>query len=334
MSKRNRSPGAPAAGTAQPTPRRSVGSAVPERLATAGADPVIETAASATSCLVVDREISPEHLFRRLLSAYLAGSDRIELDESPALTARTRAVIDEFCRRTRGSEASVVRAGRLAIALPPTGGAGDWSVELRRLGETVVRFHHEAVASWAHLPFGDDDRWSRRDDAIDREAWFLERSIASAHEGGRVPAVRPIDLWTVVRSLERIADHAVTLGETGPRLAELAPDGALLRELHQFHRQAMAHLEGVLGCADGVRANELLDVGEALLAGGRALSERLLPAVADRAMSPATSAAVARIVEAISRTIAYGQDIAQAKLDRPAPSSNDPPPRVAAIAAI
>jgi hypothetical protein len=172
------------------------------------------------------------------------------------------------------------------------------------------------VESWGHLPLGDDGAWARRDDEVDREAWYLERTIAldERRESGRT---RPaIAAWTVARSLERIADHAVTLGEVGPRLADLEPDGRPMRELRQFHRQAMGHLEEVLLGADGSRANDLLDMGEALIASGRALSERVLPAVGDGSMSPATAGAVARAFEAIGRTIAYSQDIAQAFLDR------------------
>ncbi|HYA10656.1 MAG TPA: PhoU domain-containing protein, partial [Thermoplasmata archaeon] len=138
--------------------------------------------------------------------------------------------------------------------------------------------------------------------------------------------------WTIARSLERIADHAVTLGEVGPRLADLGADRGLLRELRQFHGQAMAHLTEVLGSPDGSRANDLLDVGEALLAGGRALSERLLPAVGDGSMPPASAAAVARALEAIGRTVAYSQDIAQTFFDRALRSPSLPLPPDAALA--
>ncbi len=117
----------------------------------------------------------------------------------------------------------------------------------------------------------------------------------------------------------------MALGEAGRRLAALGGEGSLLSELRQFHGQALAHLEAVLESPDGSRANELLDVGEALAVAGRTLSERLLPAVGDGSMSPACAAAVARALEAIGRTVAYSQDIAQAFFDRSVGSSAEPP---------
>ncbi len=121
--------------------------------------------------------------------------------------------------------------------------------------------------------------------------------------------------------MERIADHAVTLGEVGVRLADRRLPEGMLRELRQFHVQALEHLEAVLRSPDGSGANDLLDVGEALIAGGRALSERLLPAVGDGTMAPATAAAVARAFEAILRTVAYSQDMAQVLLEGPVRSA-------------
>jgi hypothetical protein len=258
----------------------------------------------------------PEHLFRSLLSAYLRGTRAFTVVERPAVSAETRELVREFCRRTR--QPTVVRDSRQVLELVEADRCAPEALDdrLQQLGEMVLRCHRDAVESWGQLPFGGDAQWGSKDDEVDREAWYLERCIALGEAtGGGLgqPATRA---WTVARSLERIADHAVTLGEVGSRLADFGPDGSPLRELRQFHRQAMTHLEEVLRSPDGARANDLLDVGEALIAVGRALSERLLPAVGDGSMSPASAAAVARALEAIGRTVAYSQDIAQAFFDR------------------
>jgi hypothetical protein len=257
----------------------------------------------------------PEHLFRHLLSAYLSGARSFEVVERPRITPRTRQVVEEFCRRTRQPEIVRGQGSVLEVVDLDVGDPAAFDRRLGELGERVAAFHEEATASWADLPFGDDGQWDRKDDDIDREAWYLERALALGRAGGS-SGTAAAAAWTVVRSLERIADHAVTLGEVGPRLADLREEEGLLRELRQFHRQAMGHLREVLGSADGRRSNELLDVGEALIAGGQALAERLLPAVGDGSMTPASAAAVARALEAIRRTVAYSQDIAQAFFDR------------------
>jgi phosphate uptake regulator len=282
----------------------------------------------------VERGEPPEHLFRCLLSAYLGGADAFEVEERPAISAATREVVREFCRRTVGPE--VVRTGRDRLALEDRGREAPGSIDdaLRALGDRVVGVHREAVDSWDRLAFGGDAEWERRDDEVDREAWHLERRIAREEREGRGTGRPATAAWTIARSLERIADHAVTLGEVGPRLADLGPDDSPRRELRQYHRQAMAHLSEVLAAPDGTRANELLDVGEALLTAGRALSEQLLPAVGDGTISPAAAAAVARALEAIGRTVAYGQDIAQAYFDRSAAPTGGVVPAPTPVAAL
>lgn len=260
----------------------------------------------------------PEHLFRRLLGAYLAGAREFAVRERPELSSGAREVVRTFCRRTRqpevvSDESGVLRLRDLAFESPIP-----LEQRLARMGRLVVEFHREAVESWGRLPFGEDGYWQHRDDEVDREAWYVERVAAIRLDTvGRRPEW--LGLWTTARSLERIADHAVGLGEVGRRLVDLPNGAGPVTSLRQFHRQAMEHLEGVLEARDGAAANDLLDLGEALLSSGRTLSDRLLPAVGGGAMPPATAAAVARILESIGRTIAYTQDIAQVTLDRSIP---------------
>jgi hypothetical protein len=261
---------------------------------------------------------SPEHLFRRLLGAYLGGAREFVVIDRPSYHSRTRDVVRTFCRRTRqpeivSEEDGVIRLRDLAYESPVP-----LPERLTRMGRMVVGFHREAVESWSELPLGDDQYWERRDDEIDREAWYVQR-LAALRLGLDGSGVTLLGPWTIARSLERIADHATVLGEIGRRLVQLPNGSGPLTSLKQFHRQAMDHLEGVLSARDDAAANDLLDMGDALLASGRALSERLLPAVGGGTMPPATAAAVTRILESIGRTVAYAQDIAQVALDRAIP---------------
>jgi hypothetical protein len=268
--------------------------------------------------LTVRRGEPPEHLFRRLLGGYLGGAREFVIREDPTISPDTREVVRAFCRRTRqpevvSDEGDTLRLRDLAYESPlPLG------QRLARMGRIVIDFHREAVASWSRLPLGDDAYWERRDDEIDREAWYVQR-LAALRLGLDGAGVTLLGPWTVARSLERIADHASVLGATGRRLIELPRGSGPLTSLRQFHAQAMDHLEGVLNAHDDATTNDLLDMGEALLASGRALADRLLPGVGGGTMPPATAAAVARILESIARTIAYAQDIAQVALDRAIP---------------
>jgi hypothetical protein len=266
----------------------------------------------------VGRGEAPEHLFRRLLGGYLAGAREFAIRERPTVSARTREVIRTFCRRTRqpeilSDEPGVILLRDLAFESPIP-----LDQRIARMGRMVADFHREAVESWSQLPFLEDGYWERRDDEIDREAWYVQR-VAAIRLGSSERGSGSLGLWTTARSLERIADHAVVIGEAGRLLVDLPNGTGPATTLRQFHQQAMSHLEGVLAADDGGSANDLLDLGEALQASGRALADRLLPAVGGGTMPPATAAAVTRILESINRTIAYAQDIAQVALDRCTP---------------
>ncbi len=271
-----------------------------------------------TAVVVATRGELPEHLFRRLLGGYLAGAREFVIRERPSLRPTTREVIRTFCRRTRqpeivSDEGNLVRLHDLAFQNPIP-----FEQRVARMGRLVVDFHREAVDSWTRIPFGEDGAWERRDDEIDREAWYLQRLLTVRIEAGE-GSPDLLGYWTIGRSLERIADHAVVLGEAGRRLIDLPQGSTPMVSLRQFHAQAMEHLEGVLTAPDGLVANDLLDMGEALLASGSSLADRLLPAVKGSPMPPATAAAVARILESVERTIAYAQDIGQVALDRSRP---------------
>lgn len=268
--------------------------------------------------VTVGRGESSEHLFRRLLGSYLGGAREFNVIEHPGITLGTRDVVRTFCRRTRqpeivSEEPGVIRLRDLAYDSPVP-----LPERLARMGRMVLGFHREAVESWSQLPLGDDQYWERRDDEIDREAWYVQR-LAALRLGLDGSGVTLLGPWTVARSLERIADHATVLGDAGRRLVELPNGAGSLTSLKQFHHQAMEHLEGVIHATDDAAANDLLDMGDALLASGHALSDRLLPAVGGGTMPPATAAAVTRILESIGRTVAYSQDIAQVVLDRAIP---------------
>lgn len=257
-----------------------------------------------------------EHFFRRMLGAYLGGAEGIEIRERPRISSPTRSVVETFVRRTRhlSVHADDDRAIRL-LDRPPEK-FEELVGRLHDLGEQVVRFHRRAVNQWTRFPLRDEELWERWDDAIDRDAWYLQRQIAL---GRTTPgaAGRALGLWTVAHALERAADRAVVLGRAGSSLAELDPADGRLQSLRQLHHQALTHLREALGARDASRANELLDVGEALLVSAESISEGLVPAGRAGALPFGAAVAVDRVLGAIAGVVNCSQEIAQAALDRP-----------------
>jgi phosphate uptake regulator len=254
----------------------------------------------------------PEHRFRRILGAYLAGAEEIVVRETPRLGPETRTVIDAFRRRTVGMEVAFEGPSEIRLRESAEPARPPLARQVDAIGRSVVRLHRDAVGSWGVLPLVDDEAWEREDDAIDREVWYVQRCLT---KGSFDRPAEVLATWTIARSLERIADHATSLGRLGPRLGEVPGGEGLLRTLRQYHAQAMVHLEGSLRSRDAASANRWLDVGEALLSSGVSLGDRLLPAFEECSMPASGAAAVTQALESTRRTIAYAQDIAEVPLN-------------------
>jgi hypothetical protein len=320
--KKENSRGTAAPGSRAPPPTPGAAATLRARRAPAIRSPLPPPVPTAS--FSVGAHEPPEHLFRSLLGAYLGGAAEFTLllpDREASVAGRQ--VVTSFCRRTRRPEVVSERGSWIRLVETEGDHPEEIPSRIAGMGARVVEFHCRAVASWSGGPARVETEWDREDDEVDRDAWQIERWVVRQILSGEAGSAAPAH-WTTARSLERIADHAVQLGTLGGRFADLpdaAPAATLLR---RFHAQAMDHLRAVLRAAGPEEANDRLDVGEALLLSGRSVADDLLSSGGPAIRSPAASAALARALESIGRTIAYTQDIAQVFLDGPMAWGADP----------
>ncbi|MCI4363769.1 MAG: hypothetical protein L3K13_05640 [Thermoplasmata archaeon] len=267
----------------------------------------------------------PEHLFRRLIAAYVGGASEIEIWEAGGIREETRGVLQTYLRRTGGSEILSEERERLTIRDIAAGAPLPLPKLLHRMHQVVAELLELAGASWKPGRTASIQNWSARDDEADRHAWLVQRLLtrrgASGGAGGSVEedGLSPLDWLTLARSLERIADHAVLIGETGTRLAELPTPAMQLRAIEAFHRQAEELLRNAFLAVergDAEAANELLDTGEALHATCQTLNDRLFPTTGSEALSPAVAVLLGRLLQSIDRVISYTQDLSEVALAR------------------
>ncbi|HEV2166878.1 MAG TPA: PhoU domain-containing protein [Thermoplasmata archaeon] len=264
-----------------------------------------------------------EHLFRRLIGAYLAGATEFVIRQPGGLTGETRGIARSFARRTGHTESVSEEGAKLILRDVSTGAVVPVPRLLRRMFQMVFDLQVEAGTAWLAGSTVSPAGLSARDDEVDRYAWQIERGLRRSPWEAASPSDPEVGdpfrslLWA--RDLERIGDHAVLLGEHGTRLAEAGPPDSLRRMLSTYHAQALEHLKAAHAVAlspDAVRANELLDVGDALHETEGAIADRILLRETTDRLAPAAIRSLGLVLQSIDRTTGYAQNLAEIGLDR------------------
>ncbi len=276
--------------------------------------------------VLVQPDRSREHTFRDLVAAYLAGAREFVIREKDGITPETMAVAKTFARRTLQPEIVSEDRGVLVLRDVSRGAELDVVPLLRRMFQIVLGLQQEAARTWSEPDRWRGTRWEQRDDEVDRHAWLIERILALRLAGavpgadGGSPTDRPLQTLILVRSLERIGDHAVQIADQGLRWAETSPPDRVVRPVSEFHGQVMDQLRAAFRVAseerDALHANDVIDVGEALHATYTTLTEGLFTRSAGTGLSALAAVPLGLILQSIDRTVSYAQDIAEVGLDR------------------
>jgi phosphate uptake regulator len=283
-------------------------------------------AAHAAVEVFVQPDRAREHIFRDLVAAYLAGAREFVVHEKGGISPETIAVAKTFARRTLQPEIVSEDRDILILRDVSRGAELDLGALLRRMFQIVLALQQEAARTWSGPDRWRGVRWELRDDEVDRHAWLIERILA-LRLAGAVPGTeaepgvdRPLQTLVLVRSLERIGDHAVQIAEQGVRWAETSPSERLLRPLTEFHDQVLDQLRAAFRVAseerDAAHANDVIDVGEALHATYTTLTESLFTRGGGSGLSALAAVPLGLILQSIDRTVSYAQDIAEVGLDR------------------
>lgn len=164
--------------------------------------------------IAVKDPVKESELVRRLVGAYLAGADIIELTSRGRMDPQVRQIVRATIRDLVGVEIFEESAG--SMTLHDLVGVAE--MDLRK---TVTRMHRIARMMFdeAMVAFQTNDRdlareVSSRDDELDRLEWHVSKQMHALLEQPRLAArlqIRPaeaLNLTLVARALERMGDHA------------------------------------------------------------------------------------------------------------------------------
>lgn len=259
---------------------------------------------------------SRDHLLRKLIGAYIAGYDVIEVRFKPEAGPLIRRVVRDFTRMVIGPE--ILEEGRTSIVMHDLSDPTEMSAEkcLRRMYMTVRAMHEDAL----EVVRTRDEALARdveqRDEDVDRLYWMVAKQYSLAHLAGP----RTAEDWAatgihgyllVAKLLERIGDHAQRIALSGMAVGkDLEP--RLVKDLQAVSRAALDILDQAftaLMAGDVDAANGAVDRLASVDKQVDALTHRVASYRGEELL------ALGSIVDSIRRAGGYATDIAETAIN-------------------
>ena len=256
---------------------------------------------------------SAEHLKRKLIGAYLAGFNVIEVRSKERMDLETKRAARDFARMVIGPE--VIEETANSIVLHDLSDPVELPQKkcVRRMHLIVDTMHRDAMIAYAQGDLELANDVIERDQDVDRLYWMTykqynliqkDRSLA---ERVGVDIHESMSLMLVARLIERIGDHAEKIakhalgsGKRGPA-AEVGAIEKLSQEALVLLTKAMeSYFLGDIGSA-----NDIIDKAEGLVH----KAEGLLPDLQAHNGKGAVSSS--SVLDSVIRTIMYATDIAE-----------------------
>jgi phosphate uptake regulator len=264
--------------------------------------------------VMVEKDDSPEHLSRKLIGAYLAGFNIIEVRSKERMDLDTKHAVKDFARLVIGPEVIEETANTLVMH--------DLSdpVELpqkkcvRRMHLIVDSMHRDAITAFID---GDGNLAKDvidRDQDVDRLYWMtvkqfnLIQADRSLAERVGVDIYESMSLMLVARMMERIGDHAEKIARHALEVEGKKESERDLGKIAALSKDALDTLrESVEGyfLRDINSSNATIDRAEALVR----QADHLFPEL--QGLSGKGAATKTSVLDSVVRTMMYSTDIAE-----------------------
>jgi phosphate uptake regulator len=264
--------------------------------------------------IMVDDEETKEHLTRKLIGAYLAGYNIIEVRAKSRLDLELKHAVKEISRMVIGPE--VIEETSNTIILHDLSDPVELPQQkcVRRMHLIVNSMHKDAIIA---LREGDEALAKDvidRDGDVDRLYWMAVKQYNMILKDRKLSEKIGVDIFEgmslmlVARGIERIGDHAEKIANNALMMAKASGTLANLDDIVKLSAQAIKILDSAMEAfflKDIRSANSIIDLGDQLVQQCQDLN------VTSR--MPANMSTVVRtsVVDSITRTAMYAMDIAE-----------------------
>ena len=262
----------------------------------------------------VSNEMATEHLFRLLVSEYIAGAPLLEIRTTGRMNAKTREVVRSFAQRMIGPE--ILEETAEGVLLQDVVGANPLPIPsvIRRMHQMVRAMQTDAMAALRAQDLSIAKDVIERDWEVDRLHWFVQKQLMTALRDARTLTSLGLTLpecstyLLASRVLERIADHAVRIAETVDMLGREKPPAALVDSLESLAESAARALReaiDALESKDIAKANAVVDDAKRVTRE----REQILRELATKRGRLAVG--LAYVLESLERSAFYASDLAE-----------------------
>jgi phosphate uptake regulator len=271
------------------------------------------------STLEVSQGLEKDALLRHFISYYLAGYDTIRLTMGKADGSLRGFIREGIRRKLVGVE--IIEESSTNILTQCLSGYVELPLKkaLERMSIIAAGMLSDSVNALRGGQKGMAEEVIERDDEVDRFYHFLLRQLNIAvrdrsiiQEIGLTSTRDCLGYRLVVKSVERVADHAAAIAAQAEYLQGLSDNA--VRKIVDMTAQSRKVFDGSISALlrlDGKMAEEAITkTKEVVLMEGRLSGEVLAPR-----MSGAQIGSVKLMLESIRRAAEYGSDIAEVAID-------------------
>ncbi len=273
--------------------------------------------------ITMTREDSPEATARRLVSLYLAGFNKISFKSEERICPRFRGYLKRFARtKLVGTEIIEDLPSRLSLRILLSPSELPIPEAVRRMGIITQSMIKDAYSSLRELDMEIAKDVLARDDEVDRFGIYIVRLLKAvcenrirASETGLREIRECLGYRVIVKSIERVADYAVSIAKNVMTIEEPLPSSILKRvgSLVDFSSNLFSSSLQSLEKSD-------YRLAEWVIQRGRSVSRFVKPVLVSIFSFPASGALPLRmIVGSLQRIAEHSTDIAEIVLNLTVP---------------
>ena len=261
---------------------------------------------------------SRESIRRKIIAMYLSGYRIIEIKtKGMEIPTSHRSVIRDLVRTTlMGTEIIETSSEKIILQVLTQLAQLSFSVALKRMYLTAMSMHREAIEALGELNSEQGEEVIKMDDEVDRFSLYIMRNLNLALENvqilldsGLEKSSECLGYRTVVKCVERIADHAALIAKKIKYL-DSQIDKKILREIKNLSEESLNVFENsiaALSKRDYVMAEKVASDVSKVIEQEKKQMDSLRPSK--------NTAIIKLVLEDIRRTAEYSRDVSEVVMD-------------------